>query len=121
MRNFREFTFWKDAVLLAKDICILTRDFPPEERYALGDQIRRASVSIASNIAEGSGRSSDSDFAHFLDIALGSSYEVETQIYIAEQLNYFSKEERQELIDRIRSIQRRISSFIKSIREGRSL
>lgn len=121
MRNFREFTFWKDSVLLAKDVCILTRRFPQEERYGLGDQLRRACVSIASNIAEGSGRSSDSDFAHFLDISLGSSYEVETQIYISEQLGYVSKEERAELVNRIRSIQRRISSFINSIRDGRSL
>ncbi|MCQ2253972.1 MAG: four helix bundle protein [Bacteroidaceae bacterium] len=118
MRNFREFTFWKDAVLLAKDICIYTRRFPSEERYALGDQLRRACISIASNIAEGAGRSSDSDFAHFLDIALESSYEVETQIYIAELLNYFSKEERQELINRVKSIQRRISSFIIGVRKG---
>lgn len=118
MRNFRDFTFWRDAVLLAKDICIYTRSFPIEERYGLGDQLRRASVSIASNIAEGSGRSSDSDFAHFLDISLGSAYEVETQIYIAEQLNYFTAQERKELVNRINSIERRITSFINKLRKG---
>lgn len=118
MRNFRDFTFWKDAVLLAKDICIFTRRFPSEERYALGDQLRRASVSIASNIAEGAGRSSDSDFAHFLDMSLGSAYEAETQIYIAEQLNYFNAQERKVLVDQLNSIERRITSFINKLREG---
>mgnify|MGYP003291947333 CR=1 FL=1 len=120
MRNFRDLTFWKDAVLLAKDICVYTRRFPVEERYALGDQLRRASVSIASNIAEGSGRSSNSDFTHYLDISLGSAYEAETQIYIAEQLGYFSAQERKELVDRINSIERRITSFINKIREVNS-
>lgn len=116
MRDFKSFTFWQDAVQLAADVCMLTRKFPSEERFALGDQIRRASVSIISNIAEGSGRSSDTDFVHFLDIALGSAYEVEAQLHVAEKLGYITKEELVRLLNQLCSIQRRIAAFIKKIR-----
>lgn len=78
--------------------------------------MRRASVSIISNIAEGSGRYSDSDFVHFLDISLGSSYEVEAQLYVAEKLGYINKEELAQFLNALCSIQRRIAAFIKKIR-----
>lgn len=116
MRDFKSFTFWQDSVELSAEICILTRKFPVEERYALGDQMRRASVSIVSNIAEGAGRSSDADFAHFMDIALGSAYEVEAQVYVANRLGYINDEERTGVLNNLCSIQRRIASFIKKIR-----
>lgn len=116
MRDFKSFTFWQDAVDLSAEICILTRKFPIEERYALGDQMRRASVSIVSNIAEGSGRSSDADFTHFMDIALGSAYEVEAQVYIAHKLRYINDDEKANVLNNLCSIQRRIAAFIKKVR-----
>ena len=71
MRNFREYDFWKDSMTLAKDIFIVTKDFP---RYdGISNQIQRAVVSIPSNIAEGSSRASETDFARFLEISLGSA------------------------------------------------
>lgn len=116
MRDFKKFTFWEDTMQVTVDVCNLTRKFPAEERYALGDQLRRASVSIASNIAEGSGRNSDLDFAHFLDVSLGSSYEVEVQLYIAQRLGYLTDEEIKPLLNKVFSVQRQISGFIKKLR-----
>ncbi len=82
-RNFREYKVWQDAVTFASDIYKVTAEMPWFEKKRLCDQLQRAVVSISSNIAEGAARPSDSDFAHFLDTALGSAYEVETQLFIA--------------------------------------
>ena len=81
---------WQRAMELVKVVYAMTKGFPAEERYALTDQLRRAAVSIPSNIAEGYGRSSNADYGHFLAIARGSLYEVMTQIQIAEDLGYIS-------------------------------
>ncbi|MCF0182456.1 MAG: four helix bundle protein [Muribaculaceae bacterium] len=119
MRNYRNYDFWQDSISIAKDVYILLKEFPNEERFALCSQLRRAVVSIASNIAEGSGRETESDFAHFLDIALGSACEVETQIEIAYKMEYISIEQRDEIVDKLQSIERRITGFIKKIREAK--
>lgn len=116
MRNFRNYDFWQDSKDLAKDVYKLFTSFPNEERYALCDQLRRAVVSIPSNIAEGAGRNGENDFAHFLDIALGSSCEVETQVEIAFDLEYISATQRDELVSRIQSIERRLTAFITKLR-----
>ena len=99
-RNFREYKVWQDAVAYATDIYKVTANLPYFERKGLCDQLQRAVVSISSNIAEGSARPSDADFAHFLDTSLGSAYEVETQLLIAKidlflnllQLHFFLNE-----------------------------
>ena len=83
MKSFRELDAWKYAMELTNCVYDLVKKFPNEERYALGDQLRRAVVSIPSNIAEGFGRDSHNDFAHFLSQARGSLYEVDTQLEIA--------------------------------------
>jgi four helix bundle protein len=88
MRNFREFDIWKSAVKLAKDAYSITGVFPSSEKYGLASQIQRAAVSIASNIAEGSSRHSEIDFARSLEISLGSSFELETQMIIAKELGF---------------------------------
>jgi four helix bundle protein len=84
--RFRNLRVWKDAVELAQLIYAATRSFPEEERFGLCAQMRRAAVSVPSNIAEGSVRRSTRDFARFLDISLGSLAELETQIEIARDL-----------------------------------
>ena len=81
-RNFREYKVWQDAVAFASEVYKVTSEMPWFEKKGLCDQLQRAVVSISSNIAEGSARPSDTDFAHFLDMALGSAYEVETQLLI---------------------------------------
>ena len=83
MNSFRELNAWKYAMELTNCGYDLVKKFPAEERYALGDQLRRAVVSIPSNIAEGFGRDTHNDFAHFLAQARGSLYEVDTQLEIA--------------------------------------
>ena len=85
----RNLEIWKNALDLSNDIYELTRNFPKDEIFGLRSQMRRAGVSVPSNIAEGSKRS-DKDFAHFLDIALGSLAELDTQFLIAERQGFLS-------------------------------
>lgn len=97
MRNFRELEIWKKSILFVKLIYQLTDFFPEKEIYGLTSQIRRAAVSIASNIAEGSSRNSEKDFVRFLEIAMGSAFEIETQLIIARDLNFMSEEKYSEI------------------------
>lgn len=86
--TYRELAVWQKAVQLVKLVYAQIKKFPPEEKYSLADQLRRAVISIPSNIAEGNGRMSNKDYAHFLGIARGSLYEVMNQLDIAESLGY---------------------------------
>ncbi len=79
--NFKELKLWKDSMAFAKEIFTVTQSFPSEEKFGMISQMRRCAVSIPSNIAEGSGRTSNREFSRFLDISLGSAYEIETQFY----------------------------------------
>ena len=92
-RNYRELKVWQKAVDFAVAIYVITDSFPKTELYGLVAQIRRSAVSIASNIAEGSERQSDKEFIRYLNIAKGSLAEVETQILIAQKLNYLNQEQ----------------------------
>jgi len=115
-RNFREYPVWQESVDFSTQIYKLTSDMPWFEKKGLCDQLQRAVVSIASNIAEGSSRPSDNDFAHFLDIALGSAYEVETQLIITRNIGYIDENTYQSLITLLSSIERQLNGLIKSIR-----
>ena len=88
MKNHMDLDVWKNSMKLVEKIYKLSSRFPKEEIYGLTSQIRRASVSIPSNIAEGSARNSNKEFIQFLYISLGSTAEVETQLLIAQRLNY---------------------------------
>ena len=88
---FKNLIVWQKAVELVKEVYGLIQRLPPEERYALTDQLRRAAVSIPSNIAEGNGRSGNKDYAHFLAIARGSLYETITQLELAKELGYIEE------------------------------
>lgn len=118
-RNFREYKVWQDAVELATLVYQVTTKLPWFEKKGLCDQLQRAVVSISSNIAEGSGRSTDADFAHFLDQSLGSANEVETQLLISKNLNYISEEHYKELIIKLTEIQKQLSGLIATIRKQR--
>ena len=85
---FKTLVVWQKSIQLVKLVYAVSKKFPSDERYALTDQLRRAAVSIPSNIAEGNGRASNADYAHFLAIARGSLYEVMTQLQIAQELGY---------------------------------
>lgn len=113
VHNFRELNIWKDSFHLVKKVYILTSEMPKDEKFGLISQINRCAVSIPSNIAEGSGRSSEKEFLHFLNIAISSSYELETQLLLVEELfNIKTKE----LIDEITSIQKMIGGFSRKIK-----
>lgn len=93
----------------------LTVSFPKEEKYGLVSQISRASVSVPSNIAEGSSRTSEKDYKRFLEISLGSSFELETQLLIADAVNYGEMELRNEILRDIDEEQKMLTSFISKL------
>ena len=93
MASFRELYVWQKSMELVEEVYLIVKLLPKEETYALSDQIRRAVVSIPSNIAEGHGRNSDKEFSRFLMIAQGSRAELETQLEICIRLNYLDAEQ----------------------------
>ncbi len=116
MRDFRKYKVWAMSIQLAEDVYRHTRSFPRAEIYGMRDQLRRASVSISSNIAEGAGRDSPADFARFLGIALGSANEVESLLVLSQRLNYLSEETSQPIIQDLIEIQRILVSLSKKLR-----
>lgn len=92
MHNFKDLKIWQKAMELTKEVYLISKEFPPEEVFGLTAQLKKAAVSIPSNIAEGAGRSSNKDFNRFLDITNGSINEVETQILLAQSLAFISDE-----------------------------
>ena len=102
VNDYRDLDVWQMSMTLCENVYGLMRSFPPDERFALCDQLRRAVVSIPSNIAEGNGRDSKSEYARFLSIARGSLYEAQTQLELAERLGYIVvPDEMKELMTRI--------------------
>ena len=116
-RNFRNYKVWQDAVGYASKVYQITADMPWFEKKGLCDQLQRAAVSISSNIAEGSAKPSDADFARFLDTALGSAYEVETQLMIANNVKYIDDDTYKMLLHDVVEIEKQISGLIRSLRE----
>ena len=117
MHKFKELTVWTKAVDLATDIYKITKQFPSEEKFGLVSQINRCAVSIPSNIAEGSGRNTNGEFNHFLGISAGSSFELETQLIIANRLGYLDKEILEITIKKINDIQNMTFGLQKKIKE----
>ena len=116
-RNFRNYKVWQDAVDYATKVYKVTAEMPWFEKKGLCDQLQRAAVSISSNIAEGAAKPSDVEFAHFLDTALGSAFEVETQLQISKNVGYINEELYNNLLVDINDIERQINGLIGSIRE----
>lgn len=115
MNNFRDLKVWEKAVSLATYIYQITESYPKNELYGLTSQTRRSVVSISSNIAEGAGRRSEKEFQYFLDIALGSCYELETQLRISNQLHYVTDDNFDEVLELLFEIQKMIYSLNKSL------
>lgn len=115
-RNFREYKVWQDAVSSATQVYKVTSSLPWFEKKGLCDQLQRATVSISSNIAEGAGRSTDAEFCHFLDIALGSANEVETQLLISKNIGYMTEDDCLAPINNLTIIQKQLTGLISSIR-----
>ena len=131
-RNFRNYKVWQDAVEYASKVYKITAEMPWFEKKGLCDQLQRAAVSISSNIAEGAAKPSDTEFAHFLDTALGSAFEVETQLLIAKNVGYITSVNAnlnanhngsvtyEELLEGIDNIEHQLAALIKTLRQWNS-
>ncbi len=113
--SFGDLRVWQEALKLTGEIYKCTASFPKHEIYGLSQQIRRAAVSVPSNIAEGKGHYSDKEFTHFLFHARGSLLELQTQLMIAEELQYFSRAEGQRLLVLAEGVGRALSGLINSL------
>jgi four helix bundle protein len=115
-RSYRDLRVWQEAIDFVKDIYLITAQFPSSEVYGLTNQIRRAAVSIPSNIAEGQGRHSIKEFRQFLGIALGSIAELETQLIICAQVGYLPQTQIELLLARSDDCRKMIKSLANSLK-----
>lgn len=111
MHRYRDLKFWIDSKELSVWIYRITAEFPNAEKFGIVDQMRRASVSIPSNIAEGSSRNSNKDFKRFLSYSMGSAYELETQLEISKELGFSSEAEHEKLSLQVVSVIKQMSKF----------
>ncbi len=118
MQNFKELVLWKEAHGFTLQIYTATGKFPKEELFGLTSQIRRATVSIAANIAEGCGRHSSKDFAHFLQISLGSINETDYMILLAKDLNYISENQFTDLAEKANKLRAMSIRLIEKVRKN---
>ncbi len=116
VKDYRDLIVWQKAMDLVETIYRTTAAFPREEIYGLTSQIRRAAISIPSNIAEGNGRNTTRDYVHFLGMAYGSVKEVETQVLIAERLRYINSSDSNRLVQMTTEIARLISGLANSLK-----
>jgi len=115
IKSYRDLIVWQKSMELVTKIYLATKTFPKEEIYGLIPQIRRSCISIPSNIAEGYGRNSTNDYIRFLQISIGSLYELQTQLEICLNLNYLSKQSFEAIYEQSREIERMLSSLIKKV------
>ena len=116
MHRFKKLEMWQQSRVFCTEIYAVTSSFPDSERFGLTSQLRRSSVSIPSNIAEGSSRNSNKDFSRFLEIAIGSAYEIETQLLIASDLKFITTEKLESLTNKLENIIKMISKFRSTIK-----
>lgn len=111
--NFRELVVWQKAMNLTAEVYRLAKSLPAEERYALSDQMRRAAVSIPSNIAEGNSRGSNKDYAHFLSVARGSNSELVTQLLLCTMVGYLTENDISQALSVSEEVGRMLTSLIR--------
>ncbi len=116
MQDFRNLKVWEKAHTLTLDVYRASKSFPREEIYGLTSQVRRASVSIGSNIAEGSCRKGDAEFARFLQMAAGSASEVEYQLLLARDLEFLKIADYQRISDEVVEVKRMLASLMQKLR-----
>ena len=115
-RSYRDLDVWKLSIELVKEIYQVTAKFPPTEMYGLTNQLRRAAISIPSNIAEGQGRNSFKEFKQFLAIALGSLAELETQLIISHEIGYLTLDDYGKLSAALDTIRKMIKALANSLK-----
>lgn len=121
MKDFRDLRVWVGAHQLTLDVYAATQRFPPAERYGLTNQTRRASASIAANIAEGCGRGSNADFARYLQIGMGSACELEYHLLLARDLNLLASTDHVVLEDSLLKVKRMLAALLAKISAEREL
>jgi four helix bundle protein len=117
MRDFKKFEVWQLSHRLTLEVYIATKTFPKEEIFGLTSQIRRSFASIGYNIAEGSGRNSDSEFASFVNIALGSSNEAENQLILAKDLDYLDETTYQNFLNELTTLKKKLVTLWNKLKE----
>ena len=113
--SYQDLTVWQESIVFVSEVYAITKSFPKEEMYGLISQLRRAAVSVPSNIAEGQGRKTPLAFINHLNIAYGSLMEVETQLHIATKLKYVSEEQLDGLLKRSQAIGKMLNGLISSL------
>ena len=116
MHNLKEIKMWHKAIDLAADVYKMLANFPVDERYGLTSQAKRSAISIAPNIAEGAGRNSDKEFIHFLGVANGSSYELQTQLIIANRLALINDTDVSNLLEQLDELQKMNYGFQRKLK-----
>lgn len=116
MRNFRELDIWKESRLLVASTYMIMKQMSDDEKFGLTSQIKRSVISIPSNIAEGCAKSSDKDLCRFLEISLGSCFELETQFMLCSDINYLDENIVSKQIESIQILEKRIASFLTYLR-----
>ncbi|MEO9483336.1 MAG: four helix bundle protein [Ekhidna sp.] len=111
MRDYTKYDIWKDGIKIFVDIYELTKLFPEEEKFGIISQLRKASVSIASNFAEGCSRLSEKEFKRFTEFSLGSAFELKTQLIISDNLGYISKDNLATLMELIDKCSKQMNSL----------
>ena len=114
-KTHKDLDVWKQSISFVTDIYKLTGNFPKEELYGITNQIRRAAVSIPSNIAEGATRMHEKEYMQFLNIALGSTSELETQLIISNKINYINTDQMNSILDKLNNIRKMIIGLKKSL------
>lgn len=117
MSNFRNLQVWQKSMTLTTNIHFSTKNFPKEEIFGLTSQIRRSSISIPSNIAEGFGRDSNKEYLRFLNVSIASLFELQTQLEIGKNIEYLTEQEFNKIYEDSRELERMLVSFINKIRE----
>jgi four helix bundle protein len=117
IKDYNDLDVWQESIRFVTALYQATKQFPADERFGLTPQIQRAAVSIPSNIAEGYAQRTDPILARHLRIAIGSAAEADTQLLIAQQLGYISKEQMQSLREQVGSIMRRLRAFLATVTE----
>lgn len=116
MKDFKRLKVWQIGIDLVVDVYNTSKQFPKEELYGLKSQIRRSAISVPSNIAEGAGRNSDKELNRFLDISLGSSFELETQLVIAHRLEFLDNSKFEDLTGKVQEEQKMITGLQRSLK-----
>lgn len=118
MHNYRNLQIWQDSMAIVRSVYEIVATFPQMEKFGLVSQMTRSAVSIPSNIAEGAGRSTNKEFSHFLSIAIGSMFELETQILIAESVGFLDNAQSLSIQDNLHKLQRMSVGFMKNLEKS---